>query len=433
MRLNVIPQATRPRLEAGGTQELLRRMVGRLCIAARGVDEQLDYVLVDIRKQMRDEPDEGELEGLLSRLASVIMQLDSRSMEEPLEAEGSSESPNPRTLLHDLASRIEAPAGLAAVIGSDNASSSTLALQRVVERLADAINLHVSALEGDKRELERLLQAVHQQLTTIGGFIASEVADRTASQHTRHRLDESVRNEIRDLDEQIGQAEDPEQIRVAARSHLGAISGHLDEYESAEQARELSAEQRAAQMRARIEALERHTERLHQSLQQEHRRALTDALTSIPNRLAYDERVEALLTRVRQGSLPVVMLLWDIDHFKQVNDTYGHRAGDRVIRVFAQRLSRSIRAGDFIGRYGGEEFIMLLEGTTVDASLQFADQLREGLNSLGLHFRGTPVPVTASCGITALLPGDTAASAFERADRALYEAKHSGRNRCMSA
>jgi diguanylate cyclase len=127
------------------------------------------------------------------------------------------------------------------------------------------------------------------------------------------------------------------------------------------------------------------------------------------------------------------MLLWDLDDFKIINDSYGHRAGDRVLQSVATSFMSALRAEDFVARIGGEEFVMLMAQMPFAKAQQIADDLRGAVESLRFHFRGTPVRITASCGFTDLRPGDTPALAFDRADAALYRAKHGGKNACVAA
>jgi diguanylate cyclase len=138
------------------------------------------------------------------------------------------------------------------------------------------------------------------------------------------------------------------------------------------------------------------------------------------------------LGRWQRFHQPTCVLAWDIDGFKAINDKYGHRAGDKVLVVVAESLATGIRGTDFVARYGGEEFVMLLPGTSVANGILIADQMREVIGQTGFHFRGIPVSVTISCGITELREGDKPEDAFDRADRAMYQAKNSGRNRVVS-
>jgi diguanylate cyclase len=130
---------------------------------------------------------------------------------------------------------------------------------------------------------------------------------------------------------------------------------------------------------------------------------------------------------------PVAMLLWDIDSFKFINDSYGHRAGDRVLQSVASCFMAAVRSGDFVARIGGEEFVVLLSGVRINEAMRLANQVRSAVEAQRFHFRGTPVIVTVSCGITDLREGDAPEAAFDRADAALYRAKNAGKNLCVAA
>ena len=185
-------------------------------------------------------------------------------------------------------------------------------------------------------------------------------------------------------------------------------------------------------MRTRISELESEAKRLHHQLQDEQRLSTLDALTNIPNRLAYEKRVAEELQRWQRFNQPTCIAVLDVDHFKRINDAYGHRAGDRVLRAVAECLASRIRGTDFIARYGGEEFVMILPGTKLEAAVGLIEATRLAIAGIGFHFRGAPLAITISSGVTAFLSGDSPGAAFDRADKALYQAKDSGRNRSVS-
>jgi len=155
-----------------------------------------------------------------------------------------------------------------------------------------------------------------------------------------------------------------------------------------------------------------------------------DPLTQLLNRRAFREFLLKGMTLARRHKLPLSLVMTDIDYFKSVNDTYGHKAGDEVLKCFAKILKKSSRTEDTIARFGGEEFIILLPNTTIGSALLFAERLREKVENV-------PIPkisinITASFGITEFLISDTEESFLKRADDALYEAKRAGRNRCIT-
>jgi len=154
--------------------------------------------------------------------------------------------------------------------------------------------------------------------------------------------------------------------------------------------------------------------------------ATTDALTAAYNRRKLNELTLAELERVRRYGRPLSLFILDIDHFKRVNDTYGHEAGDQVLVTLAGLLRAGIRATDSLARWGGEEFVVLSPGVTADGEAQLAERLRA---AAAAHDHASVGTVTASFGVAEHSPGETPDELFARADRALYRAKDGGRNR----
>ena len=159
------------------------------------------------------------------------------------------------------------------------------------------------------------------------------------------------------------------------------------------------------------------------------KQAMFDTLTEIPNRRYLDRVLDSWVhERTRYGSSFAVLLL-DIDHFKQVNDTHGHQVGDQVLTAVAQSLLRSARLSDEVGRWGGEEFLWLVRGADLAGALTVAERGRALVASCSVDIEDdSRLAVTASVGVALAVVGDTPAQVLERADRALYQAKRAGRN-----
>jgi len=156
-----------------------------------------------------------------------------------------------------------------------------------------------------------------------------------------------------------------------------------------------------------------------------------DALTGIPNRLALDEAIEREYQRFLRYGTPFSLVFVDIDFFKEINDNFGHQVGDAALRWFSGRLIHSLRRSDLVGRYGGEEFLVLLSATGLEEGVKIAEHLRSRL--IEGRFPQTGAPVLASFGVAEICADDTSASLIEKADRAMYRAKQQGRNRVVSA
>lgn len=157
--------------------------------------------------------------------------------------------------------------------------------------------------------------------------------------------------------------------------------------------------------------------------------AMQDPLTGTGNRTAMDNALhrELHLSRRYQQELSLVVL--DIDHFKQVNDTYGHSCGDAILKQIAGAIQTASRESDMLFRYGGEEFVLVLTSTDQSGALVIAERIREHIASLVFMYENHPLHITISAGVSTLTPQETIQSLFERADKALYQAKHLGRNR----
>jgi len=155
-----------------------------------------------------------------------------------------------------------------------------------------------------------------------------------------------------------------------------------------------------------------------------------DFLTRIPNRRAFDERIAEEISRAKRYDTTFSLIVIDVDHFKRVNDIYGHLAGDRILRAMAQVFDQQKRASDFVARYGGEEFVLLLPETDLDHAAALAAKTREKVAGAKFRFESRSIRVTISAGVGEVLrEKDTPGALFERVDAALYRAKENGRNR----
>lgn len=175
---------------------------------------------------------------------------------------------------------------------------------------------------------------------------------------------------------------------------------------------------------------------LRQNLDNVKKEAMTDGLTSLANRKAFDKSIRDCAEDSSASGLPLVLLMLDIDHFKTFNDTFGHQTGDQVLRLVAHTLTDGVKGRDIAARYGGEEFAIILPDTPLAAGLKVADALRRGIeqkeviNKTNQKHLGQ---ITLSVGVAEYNPGETISDFIGRADAALYEAKKQGRNRVASA
>ena len=162
--------------------------------------------------------------------------------------------------------------------------------------------------------------------------------------------------------------------------------------------------------------------------------AVRDALTGVYNKRYLDERIDQEWAAHVRYKTHISLLILDVDHFKRINDTLGHSAGDRVLRNVAHSIQRGLRKEEVFARYGGEEFVVLLRESTLEAAEQCAERMRSLVESTTVQWEDDVVRVTISLGVatTAALPADSAKALLARADEHLYQAKQGGRNRWVS-
>lgn len=159
--------------------------------------------------------------------------------------------------------------------------------------------------------------------------------------------------------------------------------------------------------------------------------ARRDPLTKAFNRRALLERLDTDLSHAIRHDAPLALLLFDLDHFKSVNDTYGHLAGDHVLREFAALVERMVRREDMFARYGGEEFAMACRSTDVKHATELGERIRASVESYAFEFEGQRIPVTVSVGVACAWKEASVPTLIDRADQMLYRAKNEGRNRVI--
>jgi diguanylate cyclase len=246
----------------------------------------------------------------------------------------------------------------------------------------------------------------------------------------RENLNTEIHRQVGSLKDSTQAAEELDILKNQTAEYLDRLLEQLLEHKQIEDERQRDAQEKIELMTKKLQELETETETLRVKLKIEHDKALSDSLTGLPNRLAYNNRAEMELKRWKRYRAPLSLIIWDIDFFKRINDTYGHKSGDKTLALVAQLLLNNCRETDFVARYGGEEFVMLMPNTHAFQALEMAENTRKMIQSCGFNSNGENVNLTISCGISDFNESDLHDDVFVRADQALYQSKQNGRNRC---
>jgi len=182
------------------------------------------------------------------------------------------------------------------------------------------------------------------------------------------------------------------------------------------------------ELKKKLEEANGQIRKLTKELEESKREASVDFLTQVANRASFDRALSDMVNDFYRRNYPFALLMIDIDNFKKINDTYGHQAGDYVLKELAKLLKGQLRARDVIGRYGGEEFAILLPGVTFSQAIRVAERLRRAVEKHLFKYGETVIPVTISVGVALMRDGLDETAIVEKADKALYLAKRSGKN-----
>ncbi|MBE0370073.1 MULTISPECIES: GGDEF domain-containing protein [Pseudoalteromonas] len=291
------------------------------------------------------------------------------------------------------------------------------------------IRIIAKSIARERQSAQGFLVSLNQTLEELHTSIISTTKNSRSMSNELNGLNKQIESKIKNLNEQTQKATSIAELKSLVDGELKILSHDLVERERLERADKEALFASFEQINERINVLESKVTNYKKRLSEQRFKSLLDGLTKLPNRAAFDDRFnqEFHLFDVQKSDVTLVVI--DVDHFKSINDQYGHSAGDKTLQVIARALKKSIRKTDFIARYGGEEFVLLMPGMPLGQAKQPLEKVRTTIKSIPFKFKEKQVQITISLGATQFRDGDTPLSAFDRADDALYEAKNSGRDR----
>lgn len=445
-------------------ESLLNRAVVRLTLAASGLDPALDPHLQAIREVMRKQTPavlRQELDALLDTLVRVSKPTDSNPTQvttiTPIpmaEREskgvlsklfgGKNERPamtvrvderHLRERLRELLKAIGFPEPMAGRVTQLQAKITDNS-EDIVSLFDTASALIIEASAENWKEQKQLcdfLAALSGKLGELEEKTLSMDTLNESSAQNRRTTEQAVAGQVANLRADASNATDLKQLREMISVRLDAIAAQWDSYKTTEETRYGEARQQVKELTYRLQSLEQETDDLRNRLTLANKVAYIDPLTKLPNRNAYLDRVDLEEKRWKRFRQPLSLVVWDVDHFKKINDRFGHASGDKALAVIGQLLVATLRNTDFVARYGGEEFVMLLVGADETEAREVAETIRRRIEECEFTSENRRIPITVSCGISQFKGRDLFGDVFERADRALYQAKRKGRNRCEVA
>ena len=297
-----------------------------------------------------------------------------------------------------------------------------LAIQSVSDVVLSAMSSDRVEMTGYLMQMNERLQEATAGLCTSQQLLQEEIA-------VGQKFGQAMQESAHGMREEVLAGHDLPSLKACINQNLDLMMSAVDQHQSQDNSllSQLSEQLEALVNRAKL--LEVQGQEAERRVAEQRRRALTDSLTGLPNREAYEETAAREVQRWQRYDRPLCLAVCDIDLFKTVNDSYGHSAGDEVLRQLASILGNRLRGTDFVARYGGEEFVVLLPETDREQAEQVMESLREAIEQSQITWEQKDLQLTVSIGIAEFKGKDILQSAFTRADRALYQAKRNGRNR----
>ena len=302
------------------------------------------------------------------------------------------------------------------------------------ERDVESIETMVASLRGDtdqsasvadaaqklNQRLTRYFQSIPEQRKQVKDLIGVVMT----TLHTASRGSDDFAERLSGFSSQVEKAENPEDIMAVKEAILmesKALSTDI-----------ATMKERFDNVNDTVRKAHAQIAKLQNELVKTKSLSLIDPLTGIPNRRGFDDWVDRVLRTGEDSMVPFAFMVFDIDHFKRVNDTYGHMAGDQVLREVCGRISKTVRDGDFFSRFGGEEFCVALPGGNMKEAIRVADRILSAIRSTPIDIGTSAITITSSVGVSEHRESETMEEVFERSDRALYMAKETGRNKCCT-
>lgn len=429
----------------------LQRMLVRTSLASEGQTEELDRLLNEVRKDLRkDRLDIAKWRALQDQMDRQIALLDdpATALPESTPQQGAvgdeNDLGNNQQRLR-IARRVGQLVGqlLQQVTLEPVAEAQARQLQQSLlksddwEELRDGLNsvaeLVIAAVTRGQRDFESFLKRLDERLQSLRQHFQDQSFAQAGRLDASGELDREIQQELEQIGQQVQSSGDLSGLKQSVTRHLQSIGGAVRRFREQESEREESLSHQLEAVQEKLAAVEANSEKMQERIREERARALIDLLTQLPNREAWQERLAFEYNRWQRYRHPLTIAVLDIDLFKRVNDSYGHKAGDRVLQLVARELRERLRSTDFIARFGGEEFVLLLPETTCKDARGVLDKLRGCVAELPFHFRGERVTITFSAGLAEFRDGDTEDTVFDHADRALYAAKDGGRNQVRLA
>ncbi len=301
----------------------------------------------------------------------------------------------------------------------------------IINSIVNAFSLIASDLKEERDTAKTFLSSLSTTLTTVQKAVSSTLVENDVNLQKHHELNTALNNKLDEISKSVDVSETLNQVKDEISNKLLSIANIIEKKVDVEQDSHQRLEKKLKAMEAKVKKLDAESKTFERKLQKQIQKNFTDPLTKLGNRAAFDDAMAKAIANSNKTGDQTAIVVMDLDNFKNINDTFGHTAGDKTLQVIAKTLQASISKGVFAARYGGEEFVLIYKNVDKNKLLSELDVVRTKIARLPFKFRNKKVSITVSVGATHVKPEDNVFISFERADKAMYQAKTTGKNKVI--
>jgi len=301
----------------------------------------------------------------------------------------------------------------------------------LLEHFIEIFDVIVADLKNERDSAKNFLSTLSETLTIVQSAVKKTLSTCQKSQDTNERINLKLQDQLLDMTSTVKKNMPLEQMKVDINLKLQTIASTLKQKSNFEQKSQAILTSQLDEMAKKVDKLEVQSQEFEAKLIEQQRKSMQDALTKLNNRAAFDDYFTKAMVRFYHQPYELALVVIDIDNFKNINDTYGHTAGDKTLQVIANTIQKKVSDDTFVARYGGEEFVLIYANIKKPAVVNELNALNKSIARLPFKFKNNKVSITLSIGVTHIKPEDNIHIAFERADEAMYKAKAEGKNQVI--
>lgn len=301
----------------------------------------------------------------------------------------------------------------------------------VLLHLIEVFDVIVEDLKSERNSAKSFLNTLSETLSTVQIAVTTTLSICEKTQNTNDKINLKLQAQMSEMAGTVKKAVALDQVKVDISSKLNNIALTLEEKAKFDQQQQQHLANQLNEMATKVDKLEKQSRQFAIELAEQHRKNRYDALTKLHNRAAFDEYFTLSMVRFQHKPFDLALVVMDIDNFKNINDTYGHTAGDKTLQVIANAIQQKASKDAFVARYGGEEFVIIYKDSQKTPLLEELNLINKHIARLPFKFKNNKVSITLSMGATHVTQEDNIHTAFERADEAMYKAKSQGKNQVI--